>query len=108
MSNSCIGCKFLYGDGSGYSNYTWMDTWVRCAKKRNPALIKDVEVPFDMETDVDSEDKWPPTMNGRCDLYALGPYIILDPDREEHPSTKTDDKEQIAAICEADGMSVDP
>ena len=35
---SCVGCKFLYSEGKGYSNYTWEETEVRCAKDKNPNL----------------------------------------------------------------------
>ena len=37
-STSCIGCKFLYSRGEGYSNWTWMETYVHCAKDRTPNL----------------------------------------------------------------------
>jgi hypothetical protein len=103
--NSCVGCKFLYGDGSGYSNYTWMETYVRCALGQNEALKGDEEQPtsWPLET---SEDKWPPTMNGRCGRYSTGVYITLDPDREDHPSTNSSDQEQIEAICKAEGLPI--
>lgn len=105
-SQSCVGCKFLYGDGSGYSNYTWMETYVRCALKKNPELETDQEEPSGWQGP--EADVWPPTMNGRCDRYAVGPYITLDPDREDHPSDATSDEEQARAICEADGLDFRP
>lgn len=104
---SCVGCKFLYGDGSGYSNYTWMDTFVRCALGKNPKLTERHDEPegFAAKAPQDTEDKWPPTMNGRCERYASGVYIVLDPDREEYPGdTKGADDEQVRAICKADKM----
>jgi hypothetical protein len=100
---SCIGCKFLYGDGSGYSNYTWMETYVRCALHRNPALEDDHEKPFDLTEDPE-KDTWAPTMNGRCDHYAAGVFITLDPDREEHPADSSHDREQVLAICKAENL----
>lgn len=100
---SCVGCKFLYGDGSGYSNYTWMETYVRCALRLNPALEKDQEEPFEWAQTPEA-DSWAPTMNGRCHRYASGDYIILDPDREDHPADSSRDAEQVRAICEADGL----
>ena len=38
LGRSCVGCKYLYGQGHGYSNYTWEETTVRCALDRNQAL----------------------------------------------------------------------
>lgn len=96
---SCVGCKFLYGDGSGYSNYTWMETYVRCALGLNNKLKGDQEEPFDWDKE---NDQWKPTKNGRCSSYSPGIYITLDPDREEHPSESSSDQEQIDAICKAD------
>ena len=104
---SCKGCKFLYGDGSGYSNYTWLETYVCCALGLNPALIKDAEQPFGWDP-TEGEDKWAPTMSGRCEKYAPGVWVLLDPDREDHPSTQSTDAEQIAAILAADGRSPTP
>jgi hypothetical protein len=92
---TCLGCKYLYGDGSGYSNYTWMETYVRCAKDKNPELLKDQEEPCDWNKE---NDNWKPTMNGRCDEFSAGDYITLDPDREIKLSEETKDQEQIEAI----------
>ena len=102
---TCRGCKFLYLDGWGYSNYTWMETYVRCAKGANPALEGNEEEPLDWDEQPKGEDIWPPTMNGRCKLYAPGVLITLDPDREDDPHAVSDDEEQIAAILKADGKT---
>ena len=110
-SQSCVGCKFLYGDGRGYSNYTWMETHVRCALHLNPALSGNIEGPYDWAPDGDTRpgdvnkafpDTWVPTMNGRCERYSPGPYITLDPDRENSVESQGGDAEQIAAIGAAD------
>jgi hypothetical protein len=101
-STSCVGCKFLYGDGTGYSNYTWMETYARCALHLNPALEDNCEKPFNWPPDSPTDDQWGPTMSWRCDRYAHGSFITLDPDREGHPRDMSDDDEQIRAICEAD------
>ncbi|MHB1310501.1 MAG: hypothetical protein ACYC3L_00695 [Gemmatimonadaceae bacterium] len=101
-SESCVGCKFLYSDGTGYSNYTWLETYARCALGKNEALKGDCEEPFDLTTDP-AQDTWGPTMNGRCERYAAGVHVTLDPDREDHPSAQSEDAEQITAICAADG-----
>lgn len=97
MTNSCVGCKFLFGDGSGYSNYTWMETYVRCAKNNNK-LLDDAEEPCDWtgdEANADpSKDNWSKTQNGRCADYSSGPYITLDPDREINLDEEVKDEEQ--------------
>jgi hypothetical protein len=93
---SCVGCKFLWADGDGYSDYTWMETFLRCAKDRNVALAKgDVHEPYDWITE---PDNLPATMNGRCDLYSAGPHITVSPDGfwDDEPI----DDEQKAAIGE--------
>jgi hypothetical protein len=103
MSNSCVGCKFLFGDGDGYSNYTWMDTYVRCAKGNNK-LLDDANEPSDWtgrEDNPDPEkDNWPKTKEGRCSDYSVGPYITLDPDREINLDEDCPDEEQRKALKE--------
>lgn len=111
--SSCCGCKFLYGDGSGYSNYTWMETYIRCALDKNPALRGDVEARYDWNKE---NDQCPETMNGRCDSYSPGSYIELDPDREGVPYEYRsgwdpydfDDEEQYLAIASADSWGEVP
>lgn len=103
---SCVGCKFLFGNGEGYSNYTWMTTETTCAINANPKLP--AEAPYDWPHDdpaAAGDDRWKPTANGRCERYAIGPYITIDPDREDHPSASTEDHEQIAAILASIGRS---
>jgi hypothetical protein len=93
MSGSCIGCKFLWADGSGYSDYTWEDTDVRCAKERNPSLP--VAQPYDWNHD-EAADNLPATKDARCSDYSPGPYITVSPDGywDDEPV----DDEQKAAI----------
>jgi hypothetical protein len=47
-------------------------------------------------------------MNGRCERYAPGKYIVLDPDREDHPADNSTDQEQVDAICASDEMERRP
>lgn len=82
-----------------------MVNFVRCAKNANPALLEDQEEPFDWEDQFDGVDVWPPTMAGRCALYATGALITLDPARENNPRDQSTDEEQIAAILAADGQA---
>lgn len=105
MSTSCCGCKFLFGDGTGYSSYTWEETYVTCALDRNALLgeTQNAQRPEDWNQDPE-RDNWKRTRHGRCDRYAPGPYVICDPDREEHPAdTEGVDDEQVAAICAVTG-----
>lgn len=69
MSKSCIGCAYLYSKDTGYSNYTRMDTWVRCAKDANPNL--EAEEPYDWNKK-EVSDNWPATNNSRCEHYRKG------------------------------------
>lgn len=102
MTNTCRGCKFLYLDGSGYSNYTWLESFARCARSANPALLADHSTPCDWEAQPEGVDIWPPTMAGRCGLYAPGVLITLDPDREDDPREALSDEEQVRAILDDD------
>lgn len=97
---SCVGCKFLYTEGSGYSNYTWEDTDVMCAQEKNPNLP--ASKPYDWKR---SDDNWPTTNASRCELYATheGDLVELDIDGEDGPADYTSDEEAIAAICQHSG-----
>lgn len=95
---SCVGCKYLYSEGMGYSNYTWEDTKVLCAKNRNTNLP--AEEPYDWKKE---PDNWPKTESARCELYAPGEMVELDVDGEDGPADHTQDEEAIAAICAHSG-----
>ena len=95
---SCVGCKFLYTQGRGYSNYTWLETDVDCAKDKNPNLPREEPADWNMK-----EDNWPATMGGRCSLYELGEMVALDVEGEDGPADCTQDEETIAAVCEHSG-----
>lgn len=95
---SCVGCKFLYTVGTGYSNWTWLDNEVCCAKNNNQNLP--AEEPFDWDA---SEDNWPKTKESRCELYAAGDFVKLDVDGEDGPADYTADEEAIVAICDHSG-----
>jgi len=100
---SCVGCKYLYSEGSGYSNYTWMETYVKCAKDKNPNLADgEAEEPDDWNQKADS-DNWDMTNSSRCDLYDAGVYVELDVDGENGPGDESDDEVQILAICKHSG-----
>ena len=97
---SCVGCKFLYTEGFGYSNYTWEETSVKCARNKNPNLPSDE--PYDWNEN-EKGDNWPATNSSRCELYAAGPKVCLDVDCENGPADETSDEEAIVAICEHSG-----
>jgi hypothetical protein len=99
---SCVGCKFLYTIGEGYSNFTWMDNIVNCAKDRNKNL-PDSE-PYDWKWSAES-DKWPKTNSSRCELYAAGDKVSLDVDGDDYPDDYTSDIEAITVIQEHSGRS---
>lgn len=92
---SCLGCKYLYGDGHGYSNWTWMETYLTCALNANPNL-NGIDMPFDYTSQ--ESDEFEPTKNSRCLVYSEGKFITLDPDREIVLENETDDIEQLLAI----------
>lgn len=89
---SCVGCKFLWADGSGYSDYTWMNTDVQCAKELNPNLP--VAQPYDWTHDA-ANDNLEATKNGRCAAFSPGPYITVSPDGywDDEP---IDDEQKLA------------
>ncbi len=95
---SCVGCKFLYSEGQGYSNYTWEDTEVRCAKDKNQNLPAPEGCDWTPHC-----DNWPKTNASRCELYAAGEMVALDVDGDDGPATYTQDEEAIAAICAHSG-----
>lgn len=95
---SCVGCKYLYTYGSGYSNWTHLDDVVCCAKNRNPNLEDEEPDDWNME-----DDNWPKTNASRCELYSPGEMVRLDVDGEDGPADYTDDEDAIAAICEDSG-----
>jgi hypothetical protein len=88
-----MGCKFLYEQDHGYSNYTVEETDMECAKNRNPHLPS--ARPWDWHKE---NDNWPKTRESRCDLYAPGKLVSLDVDNEETVESQTDDAEQLEAI----------
>lgn len=96
MSKSCVGCKFLYSEGTGYSNYTWEADDVKCAKDRAPKLPD--EKPYDWNQDA-VNDNWAATKDSRCELYAEGTFVALDVDGDDGPADTSTDQEQIDAIC---------
>lgn len=102
VRGSCVGCKFLYSVGTGYSNWTWLSNDVCCALDRNPNLPH--EEPSDWNMDADN---WPKTKDSRCELYAPGDYVALDVDGENGPAEFTQDEAAIEAICKHSGRGRD-
>lgn len=88
MSKSCAKCKFLYGNGAGYSNYTWENTYATCAIGKHPLLIgerDETDTPYDWNEDPEN-DNWPMTASSRCESYErVEARIVLDVDRECWP-----------------------
>lgn len=103
MSSSCVGCKFLYQQDDGYSNWTVMDTIVNCAKDKNPNLP--LEEPCDWNINAE-EDNWPKTANGRCESFSPGPMVRLDVDGENSVEGQTEDLEAREAIMKHSGREL--
>lgn len=100
--NSCVGCKFLYTQQEGYSDYTVTDEFIECALDKNPNLPADE--PIDWRSDMSTgEDNWPATQNSRCGSYSPieeeREHVVLDVDKEIGPADCTDDEEAVDAIC---------
>ena len=97
---SCVGCKYLYSVGLGYSNYTWDETEVRCAQDGNKNLPADQPDNWNEEP-----DNWPATNDSRCVLYSplSGRMVAMDVDGEDGPGDFTHDEEAILAICKHSG-----
>jgi hypothetical protein len=93
MNTSCQGCKFLYLQDSGYSNYTVEETEVNCALDLNKDLP--ARDPWDRK---DDPDNWPATMYGRCNRFEEGPQVHLDVDGEDSIDAQTEDEEARRAI----------
>jgi hypothetical protein len=90
---SCLGCKFLYSQDLGYSNYTVTDTEICCALHLNSNLP--AEEPYDWKRE---DDNWPKTKDSRCDRYAVGEMIHLDVDGDVTVESETSDPEVIEAF----------
>ena len=99
VSKSCVGCKYLFRQDTGYSNYTVLETEIDCIRNRNSNLPQNE--PYDWKEDA-AEDNWPATNDSRCELYAEGPQVYLDCDGEEKPEDFTTDAEVLAAFAAKD------
>ena len=98
MSQSCQGCKFLYMQDDGYSNWTVEETTVSCALDLNKDLP--ARDPWDRKTD---PDNWPATMYGRCNRFEEGPQVHLDVEGEDHVEDQTQDADVVAAVLKSSG-----
>lgn len=94
MATNCDGCKYLYLDGQGYSDYTWEETYVTCALELNPHLP--VQEPCDYRDDSVGRLRWLAMMAHDCDKYAAGDQVCITPDGNIQGFT--DDNEQMRAI----------
>lgn len=98
MSNSCYGCKYLYSDGTGYSDWTWMETNLCCALDKNNALP--VEMPFDFDSDKIKTIRWAAILIP-CEQYAQGIHITVTPDG--NLPNWSNDGDQMRAIIRHQG-----
>lgn len=93
---SCVGCKFLFFQDRGYSNYTVEETDTCCALGLNADLP--ANAPYNW-TASGGEDNWPKTNNSRCERYEHSDITIhLDVDGEHPVEQQTGDSEVIDAI----------
>lgn len=95
MSKSCAGCKFLYFQDVGYSNYTVLATEVDCLLSKNPNLGADLPYNWNQNPE---KDNWGATSASRCEKYQIGDQISLDVDHEDCPEDSTLDEETLCAF----------
>ena len=78
---SCEGCMYLCGDGTGYSDWTWMDTHIVCILRKNKWLEDN---PYEQPMDWDEPSKQLKRMalfaGMRCDSYEQGDALTITPD----------------------------
>jgi hypothetical protein len=108
MSNSCIGCKFLFTRDVGYSNWTVEDTEAHCVLNKNEHLPE--EIPDDVrgyKTNYEwispDNDPWYATRDSRCEQYVFNPDkpVHVDCDGDE---IMTEDAAQAHFFKTGDGM----
>lgn len=85
MNRSCLGCKFLYTQEEGYSNYTVTDYTICCALEKNPELLARSEKPCDWNQGQFASQ---PTEDNQDDLVDM-----------------CQDVEQLVVICEHSGRA---
>lgn len=95
-SYTCHGCKFLYIDGQGYSDYTWEENFLTCALDLNKNLP--IEEPWDYDDDMAKTLRWMATLSFECERFAPGKCVTVSPDG--NVKNFTDDDEQMCAIIE--------
>lgn len=77
---SCAGCKWVYEQDEGYSNWTVESASLICIMNNNPNLPADL--PYDWSHrntryDESIVDNWDITKNSRCDLYQnVAPHRV--------------------------------
>lgn len=86
MSNSCLGCKWIFHADEGYSNWTVEDTEMHCVHNRNPHLPAEIpdEISWHEPPMTQHNDKWYATKDARCELYeeTAEPPFTIDVERE--------------------------
>lgn len=99
QKGSCAGCKYLWSNGDGYSDYTWMNTYIQCMQDRNPILEKkEWERPSDWPDDgkdlrnIVRVVDWEPLVNSRCPEYdPTGHHVTVSPDGYVESEWRPDD-----------------
>ena len=79
-TKSCKDCGFHWLNGTGYSDWTWLDTELRCALNKHPEWPK--EEPYE---GVDPSMAYAEKCNGYddCSYYGKPPLISPDGDLKE-------------------------
>lgn len=93
-TTNCFGCKYLFGRGHGYSDYTWMETYIECAKELNEHLPIEMCVGF-MDDEAPSL-RLLAVVAQECDQYEPGPFITVSPDG--NPDDSFIDADQFKAF----------
>ena len=81
MSNSCLGCRWIFHHDRGYSNWTVEDTEMHCVHRRNPKMPADIpdEITWMEPPMTQDNDEWHVTKDSRCELYEETdekPYVV--------------------------------
>ena len=75
---SCYGCKYLYKNGLGYSDWTWESTELTCAKDLNDHLP--VEETVDLGVDMAPTLRFMAQIACECNEYSQGSMVTVSPD----------------------------
>ena len=92
---SCYGCKYLYKNGTGYSDWTWESTEITCAKGLNDNLP--IEEPSNYDDDMTGRLRWLARLACECDEYSQGSMVTVSPDGNVLDGSQ-DDKQMRAIL----------